>query len=36
VLRFHRTQYHTIGGQHREATWWQIGSLILRHRDRSI
>jgi len=36
MLRFHRTHYQTLDGQYREATWWQIGSLILRHRERVL
>ena len=36
MLRFHRTQYTTMTGRSMEATWWQLGSLIFRHRERAL
>lgn len=32
MLRFHRTTY-TVNGQLRQASWWQLGDHILRHRE---
>lgn len=34
--RFHRTQYTTMTGRLMEATWWQFGDLIFRHRERAL
>lgn len=36
MLRFHRAQYEVRGRGRFEATWWQIGDRILRHRERPI
>lgn len=36
MLRFHRTQYEVPGNGRFEATWWQIGSRIMRRRERPV
>lgn len=33
MLRHHRTQYDIPGKGRFEATWWQLGTRILRHRQ---
>jgi hypothetical protein len=36
MLRFHRTHYTTMTGRLMEATWWQLGDRIFRHRQRAL
>ncbi|SMF86907.1 hypothetical protein SAMN02745830_07225 [Streptomyces sp. Amel2xC10] len=36
MLRRHRTQYEVPGKGRYTATWWQIGTRILRHRERPM